>query len=127
MHIARIQGATRELGRPVEWPADKPCLTLPILDTVTKDGEPIMGSAWQPTQEELNSLLRGAHVNLWIWGTGHPPVALTVGEPHPDQPNPLELVRTLAKLEEEYGFGYYTRKAWLEVYDKLKAAVGIHG
>lgn len=80
MLIGLIDGFTRQLGKPPDWPEDKPCQSLAIRDTTSTEGDPVMGSAWIPTPEELERLKAGAHIHLWIWGTGHPPVALTVGE-----------------------------------------------
>lgn len=84
MLIARIAGATRVLGAPADWDEarDGPCGGLPILDTKTKDGLPVMISAWQPTPEELHALVHGASVYLQVVGQGHPPVCLWV-EPAP--------------------------------------------
>lgn len=78
MLIARIDGATRELGKPKNWPEGQECLTLPIKDIELEDGSDVMASAWQPDSQELERLVQGGHVILWVWGTGHPPVAMTV-------------------------------------------------
>lgn len=78
MQIVRVEGATRELGKPAEWGEDQKCLTLPVKDTVLEDGSKVMVSAWQPSQEELAQLAADGHVYLWVWGQGHPPVAITV-------------------------------------------------
>lgn len=82
MLIVRIEGATRNLGKPKDWSEDQACLELPIRDMNLEDGSPVMASAWQPTADELEQLKLGGHVFLWVWGRGHPPVALTVGEGH---------------------------------------------
>lgn len=79
MLMSRIEGATRELGKPKDWPEDKPCMTLPIRDVLV-GGEPCMLSAWQPDPVELKRLANGASVYLWVYGTGHPPVSVTVGQ-----------------------------------------------
>lgn len=79
MLMARIEGATRELGKPKDWPADKPCMTLPIRDVELEGGQHAMGSAWMPDPDELARLKNGGHVILWIFGEGHPPVHLQVG------------------------------------------------
>lgn len=76
MLIARIEGATRVLGKPQDWEGD--CLSLPIKDHLLEDGSQVMESAWAPSPQELEALAQGANVKLWIWGTGHPPVAITV-------------------------------------------------
>lgn len=78
--IARIKGATRDLGAPPDWkPEHGPCGSLPILDVVTDQGA-FMVSAWEFTPEEVIALMGGATLKLWIRGTSHPVVALSVGE-----------------------------------------------
>lgn len=67
MMILSIEGATKRVGN------------LPILEGTTDTGIPMMGSAWEPTPEELDRLCNGAPIYLWVFGTAHPPVGLTVG------------------------------------------------
>lgn len=80
MIIKRIEGFTREPGKPVDWPDEAGKVAgLPIRD-VTVDGIPWMISAWEPTEAELKMLQEGHTIKLWIQGTGHPVVAMSVGE-----------------------------------------------
>lgn len=80
MLIKRIEGATRNLGAPPDWDGDiSKCNVLPIRDVVTDQG-PFMVSAWEPTPAELAALAAGASFKLWIAGTAHPVVAVTVGD-----------------------------------------------
>lgn len=76
MLIGRIHGATRVLGKPSDM-TDEQCGSLAVRDTVV-DGMPVMVSAWYPTPEEVKRLAGGEPVYLWVYGTGHPPVALSV-------------------------------------------------
>lgn len=39
-------------------------------------GGPAIGSTWEPTDDERQAIADGANVELIVWGTGHPPVAL---------------------------------------------------
>lgn len=79
MIIKRIENATRVLGAPTDWKDDgAKCVGLPVLDVETSDG-PFMVSAWEPTTDELKALLLGETVKLWVRGTSHPVVAITVG------------------------------------------------
>lgn len=82
MNPLRILGATRYLGAPAGWNPDSkvPCVHLAIRDIVDPDIGPEMISSWEPTPDELARLNAGAPVVLFITGTIHPPVALTVGE-----------------------------------------------
>jgi len=84
---ARIEDATRYLGAPKGWhpDTDGDCVHLAVRDEV-RDGLPIMHSAWEPTPEELALLNAGARVYLSVVGTGHPPVALWVGDPASETP-----------------------------------------
>ena len=78
MLIKRIEGATRVLGAPPDWDGkDMSCGALPVLDVITSEG-PFMVSAWEPTPDELARLANGETVKLWVRGTGHPVVALTI-------------------------------------------------
>jgi hypothetical protein len=79
MLIARILGATRELGKPVDWDDEKngSCGSLPIRDEQVR-GANVMVSAWTPTPGELARLNAGAPIYLYVWGTSHPPVAVEV-------------------------------------------------
>lgn len=85
MLVQRILGATRNLGAPVDWNAERDgiCGGLPIRDEQRGDSN-VMVSSWQPTPEELARLNAGASVYLHVWGGGHPPVALSVGNPSED-------------------------------------------
>lgn len=85
MLIREIEGATRSLGAPADWDQTKgKCDVLPIADVMTESG-PFMVSAWTPTAEELIALNAGAPVHLWIQGTNHPVVALSVDAAHATQ------------------------------------------
>lgn len=77
---ARIEGATRFLGAPKDWDEkrDGSCGTLPIKDYQDEQGE-YMLSAWTPTPAELDQLVLGGCVYLWIRGVKHPVVSLSIG------------------------------------------------
>lgn len=79
--IKMIEGCTRELGKPSDWETrgtDLPCHVLPIRDVITPEG-PFMISAWEFTPDEIKRLQDGETLKLWIRGTGHPVIAMTVG------------------------------------------------
>lgn len=78
MHIGRIEGATRVLGKSQGY------LGLPIRDEIINcsvGGErtPAMVTAWLPMPEELALLNSGATVHVRLIGTGHPPIMVEVG------------------------------------------------
>jgi hypothetical protein len=77
---ASIEGRTRYLGAPADWVPDErgPCGRLAIRDEITTAGLS-MASAWEPTPEEIDRISKGAKVILWVIGSMHPPVALSVG------------------------------------------------
>lgn len=39
---------------------------------------PVIATFWKPSQEELELLLANGTLCLWVFGTAHPPVAITV-------------------------------------------------
>ncbi len=45
------------------------------------DRQPWIESFWELTDEERQAVADGGAVVLRTWGTGHPPVALYVGDP----------------------------------------------
>lgn len=83
MLIARIEGATRVIGKSQGY------LGLPIRDVtvncaVNGEGTPAMVTAWQPTPQELEALNNGASVHVQLLGDAHPPIMVGVGqEPDP--------------------------------------------
>lgn len=55
-----------------------PCETLGVTIGRDDSGAPVMASYWMPTPEELSCLIAGSPVMLFVFGTGHPIVALGV-------------------------------------------------
>lgn len=79
MHIGRIAGCTRVLGKSQGY------LGLPVRDTAVIDSASgnkthAMETAWFPDPKELEALQNGAPVILRILGQGHPPVMIETGE-----------------------------------------------
>lgn len=79
MEIIKLPGMNRELAPPKDWDAEKDgeCGTLPVFAEVVNGGM-TMTSAWKPSEEELNELVKGGVVAMVIYGTMHPPIALGV-------------------------------------------------
>lgn len=78
----RIEGANCTLGAPGNWDKtrDGNCLSLSIRAEPAESGALLMSSVWFPTPEELAAIAAGAPVKLQVYGTGHPPVMLGVGD-----------------------------------------------
>lgn len=72
-----IRGANVRLGPPQNM-AD--CSPLMVLRSEWAGGAITHTSAWFPTPHELALLNSGNAVYLSVFGVGHPPVALSVGE-----------------------------------------------
>lgn len=78
MIILEFEEQTRVLGAPKGWDQKQlQCGMLPIAD-VMWDGVQAMVSYWKPTPEELAQLNAGAHIQLSVVGTSHPPVSVDV-------------------------------------------------
>jgi hypothetical protein len=78
MIVRRIEGATRVFGAPADWKDDGiSCVGLPVKEVETEQGV-FQVSAWEPTPDELKLLQEGGSVLLWVRGSGHPVVALSV-------------------------------------------------
>lgn len=81
MEINTINGHTRILGAPADWDQSKgECVGLPVIDVVTENGM-AMVSEWAPTPEEIMLINMNMPIHLWIYGTTHPVVSLSVGQP----------------------------------------------
>lgn len=44
------------------------------------DGQPVLISTWELTGPEMLALRKSRKIDLIVWGTGHPPVAMRVNE-----------------------------------------------
>jgi hypothetical protein len=82
MKPVKIDGCTRELGKPHGWDDEThgPCGSLPIRDEIGGGDIPRMVSFWRPSEAELKLLNEGALVLLYVVGRTHPPVILTVAK-----------------------------------------------
>jgi len=83
MLIKRIHGADVIFGVPPDW--DKAtmgeCMGLPVRTVKTPEGT-YMVSAWEPTPAEMQRMVDGEPLYLWIRGAVHPVVSVTVaGDP----------------------------------------------
>lgn len=78
MNIARINGATRIVGKSQGY------IGLPLRDelvncAVNGPDTPRMVTAWEPTPDELAALNAGATIHVAILGVTPPPMILSVG------------------------------------------------
>lgn len=44
-----------------------------------EQGRPAMASVWELDDDERAAIAAGGTIDLYVWGTGHPPVSLAVG------------------------------------------------
>jgi hypothetical protein len=70
---------TRVLAAP---PNEPYCHPLEICDA-SQNGTPVMISAWEPSDEEIEAIKRGERLWLIIYGKSHPMVAVVAGERPP--------------------------------------------
>lgn len=79
MEAVKIEGHTRILGKPENWDASQhgECVGLPIKDVLIKN-HPVMVSEFTLSPEERKQIAEGGNIRLYVWGEGHPPVALDV-------------------------------------------------
>ena len=66
---------TRIINAPASCPE---CHPLELCDAKTSSG-PVMISAWEPSDEEIEAIKNGERIWLFIYGASHPMVAITVG------------------------------------------------
>lgn len=75
MIAKRISGATKVLGPPEGWDADKDGACTKLAVRIVNDGEAdIFQSAWEPTPDELAKLNAGGVVILSVYGAQLPVV-----------------------------------------------------
>lgn len=78
MQIGRVKGCARVLGKQQGY------LGLPVRDELIDNrvaGQVnAMTTAWLPTPKEIQAINAGAPVHVRIFGTGHPPIMVEVGE-----------------------------------------------
>lgn len=72
-----------------------------LVDPETQDQRPGFESVWIPTDGERKALANGAPITLRLWGSGHPPVNMLVGDPPEDEV--LEELVTVAETREAAG------------------------
>ena len=86
MQVDAIPGANAVLGAPEKWDvkAEGQCIPLPVIRTQSG-----YISQWRPSREEIRRLVAGAPIHLYVFGQGHPPVAIEVVDPaaapHPSE------------------------------------------
>jgi hypothetical protein len=78
MNPIKIDGSNRVYRKPDSM-TDEECASLHVRSEMV-EFRTILSSAWQPTLEEIERMLKGAPVILTIHGMDHPPVSLQVGE-----------------------------------------------
>lgn len=79
MIVGRVKGATKVLGKSQGF------LGLPVREDtllIDTDGSThkVLVTAWEPTPAEIEKIVQGAPIHLILWGEGHPPVMLEVGD-----------------------------------------------
>lgn len=62
------------LGPP---PGVENCITIGAT-MVVEETQTTIATFWKPTQEELELLMSNGTLCLWVWGAGHPMVAISV-------------------------------------------------
>lgn len=53
------------------------CVDIPAT-MLAETPPPVIATFWRPTPEELALLTSNGLIGLWVFGTAHPPVAITV-------------------------------------------------
>lgn len=77
MDRAQHPSNTKVLGAPKNWDQKElPCTALPVTETDI-EGIPAIKAYFKPTPEEIEIILQGGYVCLWVIGTTTAPVSLT--------------------------------------------------
>jgi hypothetical protein len=67
---------TKNTTRVYKLPGGDESNDLPIEDKEGEHGETVLCSVWNLSDAERKTIADGGFVELMIWGSGHPPVAL---------------------------------------------------
>lgn len=51
-----------------------------VTEYAPENGGPCLGSTWVPTDEERQAIAEGVNIELLVFGTGTPPVAVRLSE-----------------------------------------------
>lgn len=54
--------------------------SLWVERTIAENGDPVIISTWELNEEEKKAVVDGKRIQLIVWGTGHPPVAMRLEE-----------------------------------------------
>jgi hypothetical protein len=54
------------------------CASLPVFRSVEPQA---FISCWRPSAEDLERLVRGASIWVWVFGNEHPPIAVSTENP----------------------------------------------
>lgn len=78
MNPCKLTNPSRTLGKPNDWnDNESACGSLDIYDEYTENGN-FMISAWELSEDELETLMNTRTVYLGVRGIEHPVVSLTV-------------------------------------------------
>jgi hypothetical protein len=107
---------TEHSNRVFELPGGTDENDLWVFETVTEEeNAPVICSTWVPSDEERAAIARGDNVELIVWGTSHPPVAVRTTEAQPALRSKDELVaerdatvavRITVHLPNAFGHGF---------------------
>ena len=70
-----------------ELPGGNEDNTLFVEAHLDEQGQPVMTSVWELTENERWLISQGGTIELHVWGRGTPPVALSVGPSMEDRKN----------------------------------------
>lgn len=73
-----FQGANHNLLPPS---GDNDCMELPVYKGKSPRGETFYISCWKLTKPELEELLKTGKVYVFVYGGGHPPIAISAEDP----------------------------------------------
>lgn len=91
-----------EEGKPdSQREGDVPAERMFFVDPETHDQRAGFESVWKTTAGERKALANGAPITLQLWGVGHPPVKIMVGDP--PEGEVLEELVTVGETREAAG------------------------
>jgi hypothetical protein len=81
MEPIKFEGVNKTFTGP-DAPGFEGTLDLPVyMGNIQGTNQPVIISAWQPSEQDLENLKAGKPIYLWIYGQGMPVVALDTTNP----------------------------------------------
>jgi hypothetical protein len=81
MKVVRHRSSNGTLRPPQNCPSEVAKEVVPLTTQKTDQGNSVMRTYWQPSEEDISNILAGGVIELSIYGRVHPMLAMKVTMP----------------------------------------------